>query len=225
MVKLVYTQHSKCCGSNPVRVRVPLRPQKNRTMPRNQLPLKTFDWTPNLAYAVGLLVTDGCLSNNGRHIIMRSSEIQQLKNFKKCLKLDNKIGTCHSSGFSSNPSYRVQFGNVQLYRWLESIGLSSKKTFTIGVLDIPDNVFPDFLRGHLDGDGCITSYIDTYNTSKKPQYKYRRIFIRFLSSSETHILWLQNQTNRLFGVKGAIHQKKSRSGKTLWILKFMKKKA
>src|SRR3989338_4553102 len=43
-------------------------------MPKPKLPLKDFKWSPELAYVVGLLVTDGCLSSDGRHIIMRSSE-------------------------------------------------------------------------------------------------------------------------------------------------------
>jgi hypothetical protein len=79
-------------------------------MAKPKLPSKEFGWAPQLAYAVGLLVTDGCLSNDGCHIIMRSSEIEQLQNFKKCLKLNNKIGfTDRRKGL------RVQFGNIQFY--------------------------------------------------------------------------------------------------------------
>jgi len=43
-------------------------------MPRIKLPPKDFKWTPDLAYAVGLLVTDGNLSGDGRHITLRSKE-------------------------------------------------------------------------------------------------------------------------------------------------------
>ena len=53
---------------------VRLRPAAYYSMPRRKLPHKTFVWTPQLAYAVGLLVTDGNLSPDGRHICMRSSD-------------------------------------------------------------------------------------------------------------------------------------------------------
>lgn len=62
-------------------------------MPRKKLPAGHFEWTPERAYAVGLIVTDGNLSGDGRHIILRSKDIEQIKNFKKCLGLKNKIGT------------------------------------------------------------------------------------------------------------------------------------
>ena len=43
-------------------------------MPRAKLPDIDFKWTPQLAYTIGLLTTDGNLSKDGRHIAMRSKE-------------------------------------------------------------------------------------------------------------------------------------------------------
>ncbi|MEK7507592.1 MAG: hypothetical protein AAB602_00710 [Patescibacteria group bacterium] len=88
---------------------------------------KNFKWTPQLAYAVGLLVTDGNLSKDGRHVTMRSAETQLLETFKKCLALNNKIGQANKNGIIS---YKVQFGNVQFYRWLLKIGLFPAKSYT-----------------------------------------------------------------------------------------------
>lgn len=130
-------------------------------MPKQKLPDKNFVWNFELAYAVGLLVTDGNLSKDGRHINLRSSEKILLNTFKKCLNLKNKIGyTIGQRG------YRVQFSNVQFYGWLSRIGLFPAKTYTIGEIKVPDEYFRDFLRGHLDGDGSITTYIDRYNIYK-----------------------------------------------------------
>ncbi len=129
-------------------------------MSRKKLPYKDFKWTSKLAYAVGLLTTDGNLSKDGRHITMRSSDIQLLETFKECLNLTNKISQSKSDGRATKPSYRVQFSRVQLYRWLLKIGLFPHKTYTIGELKIPNKYFRDFLRGHLDGDGNIENYKD-----------------------------------------------------------------
>ena len=133
---------------------------------RKKLPDIDFEWTPELAYAIGLITTDGNLSNDGRHISLRSSDTQLLETFKKCLNLSNEITLAKKAktSWEKKLSYKVQFGNVQLYRWLLKIGLFPNKTYTIGELKIPDEYFIDFLRGHLDGDGNIRFYKDEYNT-------------------------------------------------------------
>jgi hypothetical protein len=184
-------------------------------MPAHKLPEKNFEWTTDLAYAVGLLTTDGSLSKDGRHIIMRSSDIQLLKTFKKCLALTNKITQSKNDGWATKSSYRIQFSKVQLYKWLLKIGLSPAKTYNIGSLNIPDKYFPDFLRGHLEGEGNITSYKDFYNTYKNPKYIYTRIYTVFRSASKPHIMWLRDKITRLCNVKGhVLEEKPKRSDQT-----------
>jgi len=195
-------------------------------MGRKKLPDKEFVWTPQLAYAVGLIVTDGCLSSDGRHIIMRSSDKQLLETYRKCLDIYHcKIGKTGGSGYTNNDSYRVQHGDVQLYRWLRRIGVPKNKTYDIGRLHIPDNIFPDFLRGHLDGDGSITTYLDTYNTFKNPKYIYRRLWVRFLSANKSHVSWLQEKISTNINVVGRIHTRvpKDANRTNMHILKFGKK--
>jgi hypothetical protein len=83
-----------------------------------------------------------------------------------------------------------------LYRFLLLIGLTPNKTKTIGKLNIPDRYFVDFLRGHLDGDGFTYSYWD-----KRWKSSFM-LYTGFTSASEKHLLWLQTQIKRLFGLKG-----------------------
>lgn len=176
-------------------------------MPAHRLPKINYVWTQKLAYVVGLLATDGNLSSDGRHIIMRSAEKDQLTTFKKCLEVKNKIGSTRKNGFSSN-CFRVQISNVQLYKWLIAIGLTPAKTYTIGKLKIPKKYYPDFLRGHLDGDGYIQTYKDTYNVYKDNRYINTRIYTRFISASKNHIEWLIYTTRKYLPVKGALLQHK-----------------
>lgn len=197
-------------------------------MPKPKLPEKDFRWTPGLAYAIGLLTTDGNLSKDGRHITMRSSDVQLLKTFKKCLEISAKIIQSKNDGWAKNPSYRVQFGNVQFYKWLIKIGLFPAKTYTIGKLEIPDIYFRDFLRGHLDGDGSISTYRDYYNTFKNPKYIYTRLWVRFISMSKSHIYWLQDRIYKLIQIKGHIIQAKNYHSDQIpgmTILKFGKKES
>ena len=183
-----------------------------------------FDWSPHLAYVVGLIATDGCLSGNHKNIIFTSKDIEQIGNSKLILNLKGKVGFTRNNKLGTE-SYRIQFSNVQLYDWLLSIGLTSNKSLTLGSLDIPDKYFIDFLRGHLDGDGSITTYTDYYNTKKKDCYVYLRIFVRFISASKLHIDWLHSKIIKLTGIHGALHTTKiSRPNQNpIHIIKFAKK--
>jgi len=197
-------------------------------MPKAKLPDKDFEWTPQLAYIIGLLTTDGNLSKDGRHITMRSSDAQLLQTFKKCLNLTARIVQSKNDSWAKKPCYRVQFSNAQFYRWLLKIGLFPAKTYTIGKLNISDKYFPDFLRGHLDGDGCITTYKDYYNTFKNPKYIYIRLYTRFMSASRIHMEWLRENIARLLSVKGHTSQKRPRrpdQTTSTWHLKFAKKES
>ena len=172
-------------------------------MPKKKLPFREFAWTPELAYAVGLLTTDGNLSKDGRHITMRSSDRDLLVTFRTCLALRNsRIARTNNNGYSERPSYRIQFSNVQLYNWLATVGLKPAKTHSLEALTIPDECFRDFLRGHLDGDGSIITYTDYYNVRKNPKYVYTRVWVRFCSASRSHLEWIRATTARLLGVRG-----------------------
>jgi hypothetical protein len=167
-------------------------------MPKAKLPDKNFQWTPELAYAIGLLTTDGNLSKDGRHIDFTSKDRSLVELFKNCLHLENKIGRKNSGHCLIKKYYRIQFGNVVFYRWLQKIGLTPHKSKTIAVLDIPNKHLADFLRGHLDGDGDIDTYRDYYNTYKNPKYIYDRIFTRFRSASKNHIEWLRKKNKQSY---------------------------
>ena len=220
---MAYTQHSKCCGGNPMSVRV--RPAAFN-MPKTKLPDKIFTWTPELAYTIGLLATDGNLSSDGRHIVMRSADYDLLETFRVCLHLKNKIGVTDIG--RRDHMYRIQFSNVQFYNWLITIGITPAKTYTIGAIKIPNEFFRDFLRGHLDGDGSITTYEDRYNTFKNPSYIYQRFIVRFISASEQHIRWLDQKIRTILEAQGRIHRTKPTDPTRqvdMWILKFGKKES
>ncbi len=113
-----------------------------------------------------------------------------------------------------------------MYDWLVSIGLMSNKSLRMGKLKIPRKYFIDFLRGHLDGDGSISTYTDYYNQYKKLSYVYKRIFTSFISASEKHILWLRKEIINIINVNGALHKTKiyHSNMNPMYILKFAKKR-
>ncbi len=197
-------------------------------MPRHKAMDKDFVWTSKIAYIVGLLVTDGNLSKDGRHICFRSSDLQLINTFKDCLLITNSIAQSHDDTWATKPCHRIQFGNVQFYRWLLRNGLFPNKTYTIGDINIPGNYFPDFLRGHLDSDGDICTYIDRYNETKNPDYVYPRLYVRFRSASKIYMEWMQKMIMKIINVEGSLSkQKATKSYQTtsMWILRFAKKES
>lgn len=171
-------------------------------------------WSPQFAYAIGLLTADGCLLNDGRHIDFTSKDLEQVATFKRCLKLKVKIGIKHSG--VGNKYHRIQFGDVLFYAFLMSIGLSPAKSKTITSVLVPDKYFPDFLRGYFDGDGTSYSFYDSIFP------KSYRFYVSFISASPRFVQWLQNQLQIKIGVKGHF----SRTlGKDYIQLKYAKKEA
>ena len=66
----------------------------------------------------------------------------------------------HPGGHTKKGVFHITFGDRLFHNWLMGIGLTPRKTHTIGALAVPNEYFRDFLRGHLDGDGSITAYVD-----------------------------------------------------------------
>jgi hypothetical protein len=101
-------------------------------------------WSSPLAYVVGIITTDGSLSSNGRSVDITSKDREQLENTLKCLNIVNKI-TSKRSG-SGNECLRIQICNIKFYRFLLEIGLTPKKSLTIGHVKIPKRFIFDFFK-------------------------------------------------------------------------------
>ena len=158
-------------------------------------------WSSKFSYAIGLLVTDGNLSSNGRHITLVSNDLKQVETFKKCLCLSNRISR-HESGISRRDGFRIQFGDILFYKFLNKIGITARKSLTIGEIRIPRKYYFDFLRGHFDGDGTFYSYWDKRWRSSYMFYMY------FYSASKKHIDWIRTQNRKYLSVTGHITKPK-----------------
>ncbi len=164
------------------------------------------EWTPALAYAVGLIATDGSLSKNGRNIDFTSKDLEQIENFMHALRLGHlSIGRKASGSAKKKKYFRVQLSNVLFYNWLLSIGLTQNKSKTIGELEIPKRYFYDFFRGVFDGDGSFYSYFD-------PRWKSSFMFYLIIASASTIFIdWIRRELHVRLGVYGHISKDKGGS--------------
>ncbi len=152
-------------------------------------------WSADFAYCVGLIASDGCLSNDNRHIDFTSKDFELTRIFRDILRPNVMIGQkLNGHGFSA---YRVQFSDVALYDFLVQIGLTPQKSKTIHKLAIPNQYFADFLRGCFDGDGTSFGFWDK---------RWRSSFMFYLllaSASKLFLEWIRARNTELFGVSDA----------------------
>lgn len=163
----------------------------------------------NLWYLVGLIASDGSLSNDGRHIDITFADYGFLCKIKKRIKLKNKVGIKYSG--KGWRSYRIQIANKNLYDFLLSIGLTPKKSLNLKHLRVPRKYFLEFLRGLIDDDGGIQRWM--HNTNKREQWN-----LRITSGSEKFLKWVKDEIEKLVKVKGRVYSE----GVTQFILKYGK---
>jgi len=178
-------------------------------------------WTGDLAYAVGVIATDGNLSLDGRHLNVSSQDIDLLETIRRCLDLRVSIARCSRGG----RCHRIQWGSRTFYVWLLGVGLMPAKSLKLGPLAVPDDVFRDFLRGCIDGDGSVVTYRDRYNTPKNPKYVYDRLFVSLVSASPRFLRWIQLSVLRLHGLSGHLTVRESPKHNDLWRLCYAKRES
>lgn len=154
-------------------------------------------WSPDFAYGIGLLATDGCLSRNGRYVTFVSKDRQQVLNFQKAFKIKVRIGR-NWNGARNSRSYRCQFGDIEFGKFLMGIGMTPSKSKIIKKIRLPKKYFWHFLRGNFDGDGSFYSYWDR---RWKSSFMY---YLHFSSASGKYLRWLRKEIKKAAGVSGHI---------------------
>lgn len=167
---------------------------KRGPKPKGKVRIK---WSSNFAYAIGLIVTDGNLSQYGSRISFTSKDLEQVRNFNNSLDINIKIGV-HHSGSTNEKAHRVQFKDILFFDFLNNIGIFPAKSKTIRDTKIPKKYFFDYLRGCFDGDGSIYSYWD-----KRWRSSFM-FYLCFASASTNYVVWLQNEIFKILKSKGHI---------------------
>lgn len=182
----------------------------------------TFDptWTPTLAYAVGLIATDGGLVR-GRSISVPSADRELVELLLRCLGKSNMISVERSN--RGGVYCRTQIGDVALYRWLVSIKIEPRKSLTIEAIDIPDELLLPLARGLLDGDGSIMNKTARADTKRRSDYRWEYLQTKFVSASRNHLIWLRERLREATGLEGNLMTNKARDGRhACYALRFSK---
>lgn len=120
--------------------------------------------TPNKAYWLGFLYADGCVmvrerNNKKSHILeisLNEDDITHLEKFKMCLKSNSPIK--HKIIKEKYKACRLNICNKKICEDLIKLGCTPRKSLTLTFPteeQVPKELIPHFIRGYLDGDGCV----------------------------------------------------------------------
>ena len=196
---LSINQISKICGYSPSKVRnilvynkVNLRPKSifNRSQ-INSLGLD-IDYFKNIdnfdkAYWLGVISSDGTLSNDGYKVSLTSKDLDLVEKFKKSIKSDHKISIVNNLDKRTNKSYKrylIQIGSKKFVENIVEKGITSNKSYVSYFPKIKKLYYNDFIRGLFDGDGSIqrvsnNSIRISFIASKEILDSIQKIFIEF----------------------------------------------
>ena len=181
------------------------------------------EWTPDRAYAVGLIATDGNLSRKPGRVSITSNDVDLLEAVRQRLDVSARI-TPHGGGYGRR-CHRVAWSDLRFYNWLLDIGLTPAKSLTLGALAIPRQLFVDFLRGCIDGDGTVLVYTDRYHSEKNASYVYQRLYVSLVSASPAFVSWVQATAQEVLGVRGSMNSVRSQQRRVMWRLRYAKRES
>lgn len=114
------------------------------------------------AYWLGFLYADGSVSsaNNTVELSLKSLDINHLIKFKHFLNFEE-----NKHIFQDDVRCRFQFSNKKVKEDLCALGCIPKKSLILtfpSEKQVPQEYIKDFIRGYIDGDGCL--YIKPNNS-------------------------------------------------------------
>lgn len=116
---------------------------------------------------------------------------------RKLLGFTNAIEEYQPKNPKYRRSYTLQLGSRRIYKRLIQIGFTEAKSLTLQFPNVPDQQLPHFVRGYLDGDGCVTANI--YPRKNRPGV-VKHFSVRFTCGSKSFLQALSCRLSRCAGV-------------------------
>ena len=110
------------------------------------------EFSNDMAYILGLILTDGSLCNNGISITLHEQDKYLLEKISFAIGMDGKgIRKVKNSNCNT-----LSMSSVVMRKSMDIYGITNNKSFTARFpYNVPDKFYPDILRGIFDGDGSI----------------------------------------------------------------------
>jgi hypothetical protein len=119
----------------------------------NESLFSTLPLSQEEEYFLGLIITDGCISNNALSLSLKYEDLHMLKSFAKFLGKDVKVNNYFHKKHNKK-QYYVKVRSKLLCNNLKKLAVFNNKSFELK-LKIPLTF--NILRGIIDGDGHINT--------------------------------------------------------------------
>lgn len=122
------------------------------------------------AYWLGIMYSDGCVckrANGSYSISLEMVDKEHIEKFRDALNaVDHKVLTVRHKHFdNAKLSYVIHIYDKKMAKDLIQLGcIPQKSLYLSSIPNIPQEFIYDFIRGFVDGDGCIcyNKYRDSY---------------------------------------------------------------
>ncbi|MCQ9207407.1 MAG: hypothetical protein NG740_05990 [Omnitrophica bacterium] len=158
-------------------------------------------WSREMAYVLGLLMTDGCLNRPKNS----SFRIRLCLNDRELLeKVANVIGSNHNITASRHQEglYSLLFAREKLAQDLIKLGLKLRKSLDLEFPELPNEYLRDFIRGVFDGDGSV------YFNKKSPNCP---LVTKFVGGSRPFMYKLEQKLQGLGMPKRKIYEERRKN--------------
>jgi hypothetical protein len=179
-----------------------------------------LEWSDDMAYIVGLTATDGCLFTGRRKINFKSEDRQLVATYLSVLGRTNRVK--NEPTRTGGVVYFTEFHDSRLYEWFRTVGLTPRKSLTLGSLAVPDLYVAALARGLMDGDGGIANFVHAPTRAAYPDYRYERLIVSFNSASRQHLEWLRERLRRLMGESGSLNLMRAEGRRDMFRLAYGK---
>jgi hypothetical protein len=129
--------------------------QKNRCKSLNENYFDNID-TPNKAYILGWIMSDGYVSKN--KLVFGLKDLEILEFIKSETESGHKISEVFVHDKRTNKTYQqhiLQITSKKMSESLNKLGIHQSKSFTVDLPKIDKILYPHLIRGLFDGDGYV----------------------------------------------------------------------
>lgn len=105
-----------------------------------------------MAYVLGFIVTDGCVTGNQVAITQKERYILDI--IAKTIGATSPV-TERSNNGGKTTIHTLNISRKEVVDDLGKLGVTSRKSLVVPFPDVPDEFISHFLRGVIDGDGWV----------------------------------------------------------------------
>jgi LAGLIDADG-like domain len=147
-------------------------------------------------YLLGAFITDGTVHRRGSVAFSSKDEIWA-KEIAKNISCDIKVSS-FKTHINTNHHY-LSFCNKTITDWLIANECVPNKSLIVKMPNVPDEHFGSFLRGCMDGDGCISFKDKKCRKDGKPK---RKSIITYICGSSYDFLKSAQEKLKALNIKG-----------------------